>query len=163
MGARDQLIDIGQLRGLGRRATESRRKQLEARNERAVAIVRAVRAGARLEEIGTAAGITKAAASAIARRTLPPRTGSGGPYGRRRGVAHALESVTESAERLRRTSADAQEAILRRDRAILRAAGGGLDVRVIAELVGMRTSVVYQLLRRRRHQATEQCDGTLAS
>ena len=158
-----QTAPLSDLTALALRAAQARSAERAALDERAEAIVAAVRAGARLDEIGEAAGMTKAAASTIARRTLGPRTGSGGPYRRRRGAAAALERVAETAQRARQESEDAHEAILERDRAVLAGADTGLGVLVMAEAMNMRLPAVYELIRRRRREATQKPSGTLAS
>lgn len=145
-----QTLTLRQLAALGERAAEARRAERAALDERAEAIVAAVRAGARLDEIGEAAGMTKAAASAIARRTLGARTGGGGPYRRRRGAGAALERVTETARRARTASEVAHEEILLRNGAVLDAADSGLGVTAMAEAMNMNRPAVYELIRRRQ-------------
>lgn len=158
-----QAVTLGELAALAKRAAEARQAERAALDERAVAIVAAVRAGARLHEVGEAAGMTKAAASVIARRTLGPRTGSGGPYRRRRGAGAALEGVAEAALRARKKSAEARRAVLERDRAVLAGADTALSVSAMAEAMSMRPPVVHELIRRRKRKANEGPSGTLAS
>lgn len=148
---------------LGERAIEARHMARVALDERAEAFVAAIRAGARLEEIGDAAAMTKAAISVIALRRLDPRHGKGGPYRRRRGVRAALERVTESAGEARRARAKAHESVLQRDRAVLAAIEKGLPAPTLAQAIGMPAPALRALLARRRAEATRKPPGTLAS
>lgn len=154
---------LGDLGALARRAADARRSERAALEERESAVVGAVRAGARLDEIAESAGVTKAAASAIARKTLAARPGRGGPYRRRRGVAGALSRVDQAAARATVATRSRRRVIAERDVVILAAADEGIAVRSIAEALGMDTKVVHTLIRRRREKATPSQFGTLAS
>lgn len=145
------LSDLGEL---ARRAASAKGNERAALDERAAAVAAAVRAGARLEEIGRAAGISKAGASAIARKTLGPRLGRGGPFRRRRGAEAALEQVAQTARRASDATRWARSSVGKRDQAVLRGADAGLAVRSMAEALGMDAKVVYTLIRRRRREAT---------
>ncbi|MGE3137909.1 MAG: hypothetical protein AB7I08_07810 [Thermoleophilia bacterium] len=158
-----QETRLSRLSALARRAAEARRSERQALEERESAVVAAVRAGARLDEIGKAAGVTKAAVSAIARRTLAARPGRGGPYSRRRGVEGALSEVGRAASRAVAASRSRRLAIDERDKAILAAVDEGVAVRTIAEALGMGTKVVRTLIRRRREKATSRLSGAVAS
>ena len=148
---------------LAQRAVEAREAERAALETRAEVFVAAVRAGARLEEIGEAAGMTKAAVSAIVLRTLPRRAGKGGPYRRRRGVAAALERVPDVATHARRARTDTHDSVLRRDRAVVAATDRGLSTAALAQAMGTTAPVVRALLARRRSEATPQSSGALAS
>lgn len=154
------LSDLG---ALARRAAEARRSERQALEERESAVVAAVRAGARLDEIGETARVTKAAASAIARKTLAARSGRGGPYRRRRGVEVALSEVERAAAQATAATRSRRLAVGERDRAILDAADEGIAVRSLAGVLGMDIKVVHTLIRRRRKEATQGPPGTLAS
>lgn len=154
------LSDLG---ALARRAAEARTSERQALEERESAVVAAVRAGARLDEIAETAGVTKAAASAIARRTLAARPGRGGPYRRRRGVEGALSEVDRAAARATAATQSRRLAVRERDKAILDAADEGIAVRSIAEVLAMDVKVVHTLIRRRRRESTQEPSGTLAS
>lgn len=148
---------------LAERAAEARHAERVALDERAKAFVAAVRAGARLEEIGDAAGMTKSAISVITLRRLEPRRGKGEPYRRRRGVRVALERVTEAAGQARHARANAHQSVLRRDLAALAATAKGLPAPALAQAMGMKAPVLRALLARRRSEATRKGAGTLAS
>lgn len=145
------LSDLG---ALARRAAEARRSERQALEERAAAVVAAVRAGAGLDEIGEAAGVTKAAASALARKTLAARPGRGGPYQRRRGVKIALGQVERAASEVVAATRSRRLAIDERDSAVLAAVDEGVATRTIAEALGMEMKVVHTLIRRRWNKAT---------
>ncbi len=146
---------------LARRAATAHAAERAALDERARAIVAAVRAGARLAEIGAAAGMSRAAVSAIARRSLPARTGRGGPYTRRRGTAAALAEVGEAAARAREEQRRRHDAVLERDRLMVAASENGVPIRVIAETAGVQPAVARELIRRRRSEHT--AEGAVAS
>jgi hypothetical protein len=154
------LRDLG---ALARRAAEARTSERQALEQRESAVVAAVRAGARLDEIGETAGVTRAAASAIARKTLAARSGRGGPYRRRRGVEVALSEVERAAALATAATRSRRLAVGERDRAILAAADEGIAVRSIAEVLRMDNKVVHTLIRRRRKEAMQGPPGTLAS
>lgn len=158
-----QDTTLGDLGALARSAAEASRSEREALEERESAVVAAVRAGARLDEIAQAAGVTKAAASAIVRKTLAARSGRGGPYRRRRGVEVALREVEKAAARTTAATRSRRFAIAERDGAILAAADEGIAIRSIAAALGMDIKVAYTLIRRRRKEATQETSGTLAS
>lgn len=158
-----QEATLSDLSALARRAAEARRSERVALEEREFAVVAAVRAGARLDEIAEAAGVTKAAASAIARKTLAARPGRGGPYRRRRGVEAALSDVDRAAARATAATRSRRLAIGDRDRAILAAADEGIAVRCIADILRMEIKVVHTLIQRRRKEAMKEPHGTLAS
>jgi hypothetical protein len=158
-----QATMLSHLGALARRAAEARRSERQALEERESAVVAAVRAGARLDEIGSTAGVTKAAVSAIARKTLAARSGRGGPYRRRQGVEAALGEVERAAARATAATRSWRLAVGERDRAILAAADQGIAVRSIGESLGMDIRVVHTLIRRRRNEAIEGTLGTLAS
>jgi DNA-binding NarL/FixJ family response regulator len=117
--------------------------------ERDQAVLAAVRAGATLEEIAGAAGITRAAASYIARRTLPPRPTRGGPYRRRRGLEAALETVRAESARHQQASAAAGAATADRHQAILDAVAQGAGVRATARAAMLAPATVSRLVRSR--------------
>lgn len=158
-----QTVTLSQLATLAQRAAEARRAERAALDERADAIVAAVRAGARLDEIGDAAGMTKAAASAIARKTLAARSGRGGPYRRRRGAGAALERVAHTARQASDASRDAHQALLERNRSVLAGADRGLNVPSMAEAMGMGLPAAHELIRRCRREAMNTPNGTIAS
>lgn len=158
-----QAETLSELTASAQRAAEARGAERSALAVRAQAIVAAVRAGARLEEIGEAARMTKAAASAIARRTLPARSSRGGPYSRRRGANLALEHVADTAHRASDASRIAHEAVLERNRSLLAAAEQRVDVLSLASALAMSVPVTRELLRRSRSKATMAADGTVAS
>lgn len=151
------------LAALALRAADAKGVERGALTRRDAAVVAAVRAGARLDEIAQAANVTKAAASAIARKTLPPRTRRGGPYQRRRGVEAALTVVSEASLTAAAATRERLHAVGERDAAILLATERGVAARAIGEAVGMDTKVLHNLIRRRRFEAASKCNGTLAS
>lgn len=116
--------------------------ELELRDARDDAIVRAVRAGARLEEIADVSAISRAAVSKIARRVLPSRTGRGGPYSRRRGSAAALEGVAEATRALTLGREHSHDAKHRRDDVIARAIAEGIPLTRAARAAGMSQASV---------------------
>ena len=137
------------------------RERLDARDR---SIVAAVRAGALLSEIAEAADITPAAASLAARRRLPPRTGRGGPYSRRRGAAAAVRSVADATRRLGEAKEESLATKKRRDRAIAAAVASGTGVGATARALGMTTPAVSQIARSgARDAATNTPGGALAS
>jgi DNA-binding NarL/FixJ family response regulator len=115
--------------------------------QRDAAIVRAIRAGARLEEVAEAASISRAAISKAARRTLPGRSGRGGPYARRRGSAAALAGVAEAAHLLALARAHAREAKRQRDFEIATVVAQGARVTETARAVGMTPASVSVIAR----------------
>jgi hypothetical protein len=117
--------------------------------ERDQAVLAAVRAGATLEEVAGAGGITRAAASYIVRRTLPPRPTRGGPYRRRRGLAAALDTVRAQTARHQEAAVAADAATAERHRAILDAIGHGAGVRPTARAARLAPATVSRLLRSR--------------
>ena len=159
----EKTVILDHLSLLAERAAEARHAEQVALDERAKAFVAAVRAGARLEEISDAAGMTKSTISVITLRRLEPRRGKGGPYRRRRGVRVALERVAEAAGQARHARADAHQRVLQRDLAALAATAEGLPTPVLAQVMGMTAPVVRALLARRRSEATRRASGTLAS
>jgi hypothetical protein len=158
-----QETTLTHLAALARRAAEARWCERQALEERESAVVAAIRAGARLDEIGRQAGVTKAAVSAIARKTLAARPGRGGPYRRRRGVEVSLRDVDRTATRATEATRSRRLAIKERDGAILFAVDEGTSVRAIAEALRMDIKVLHALIRRRRLEATKASYGTLAS
>jgi DNA-binding NarL/FixJ family response regulator len=152
-GSRQKAV-LGALAPLAQRAAEARIAERKALKERECAVVAAVRAGARLDEIGSAARVTKSAVSAVARRILPARPARGGPYQRRRGVEAALAKVERSAERAVAATSARRAAIDARDRAVVAAFAEGRSVASIAEVLGMEPKVVHTLIRRRHDKAT---------
>lgn len=148
---------------LAHEADEAKASERAALCDRDSAVVAAVRAGARLDEIAHAAGITKAAASAIARKSLGPRPRRGGPYGRRRGSEVALAGIGETAQRVRDAARHRRQVVAERDAAILDAVAAGLAVRSISLEIKMEPRVVHNLIRRRRLEATRKQTGALAS
>lgn len=151
------------LAALALSAADAKGVEREALQRRDAAVVAAVRAGARLDEIARAAGVTKAAVSAIARKTLAPRSGRGGPYRRRRGVEAALAVIRDTSEVAAAATEDRRVAVGERDVAIVAAAEEGLAAGSIARAVGMETKVLHNLIRRRRAPARQEPFGTLAS
>lgn len=128
------------------------------------AIANAVRAGAVLAEIADAAQVTRAAVSLAARRTLPPRTGRGGPYSRRRGAGAAVSSVAEAALRLREARDESRRTKAVRDRAIGAAVASGAGVAATARALGMTAAAVSLTARSGTHdEATTTADGAVAS
>jgi hypothetical protein len=158
-----QAETLSKLTASAQRVVEARRAERAALDQRAQAIVAAIRAGARLEEIGEATGMTKAAASAIARRTLPARSPRGGPYSRRRGAEAALQQLADTARHASDASRIAHEVVLERNRALLAASDQGNDVPSMARALAMSLPVARQLLRRCRRKATDSATGTVAS
>lgn len=133
-------------------------------NERDQAIVAAIRAGARLEEAAEAAGISRAAVSKAARRTLPSRTGRGGPYSRRRGSAVALDRLTEAARRLAAARSATRQAKAQRDEAIAHAVARGAGVTATARALGLTPASVSVIARSGREgQAMNATGGAVAS
>jgi hypothetical protein len=142
-------------------AAAAERDRLDARDR---AIVAAVRAGARLAEIAEAAALTRAGASFAARRRLPPRSGRGGPYTRRRGAAAALREVNACARLLsvarERTASTKDD----RNAAIADAVGAGASTRALARALGMTSGAVSLILRARLSDAsTNRAGGAVAS
>ena len=146
------------------RHRNARLRERETLDDRDRSIVGAVRAGALLSEIAEAAEITRAAASLAARRTLPPRTGRGGPYSRRRGAAAAVRSVAEAALRLREAKEESRTTKQERDRAIAAAVSGGTGVGATARALGLTTPAVSLIARvGTEADATTTPDGAVAS
>ncbi|MGD9570928.1 MAG: hypothetical protein AB7V62_03450 [Thermoleophilia bacterium] len=116
--------------------------ELELRDARDDAIVRAVRAGARLEEIAHVSAISRAGVSKVARRVLPSRTGRGGPYSRRRGSAAALEGVAQATRALSLGRERSHDAKRRRDDAIAKAIADGVPLAQAAHAAGMSQASV---------------------
>lgn len=154
---------LGDLAALALRAAAAKGVERDALGRRDAAVVAAVRAGARLDEIALAASVTKAAVSAAARKTLAPRSARGGPYRRRRGVEAALAVVRDRSEVADAATQDRRLAVGERDAAIVSGADEGLPIGSIARAVGMETKVLHNLIRRRRVEATQEPFGTLAS
>ncbi|MGE0026368.1 MAG: hypothetical protein AB7O78_06760 [Thermoleophilia bacterium] len=154
---------LDDLAALALSAADAKGVEREAVQRRDAAVVAAVRAGARLDEIALAAGVTKAAVSAIARKTLAPRSARGGPYRRRRGVEAALAVIRDASEVAAAATQDRRLAVRERDVAIVFAADEGLAIGSIARAVGMEAKVLHNLIRRRRAEATQKPDGTVAS
>jgi hypothetical protein len=145
-------------------AEASRATEREILADRDRAIVAAVRAGGSLAEIAEAAGITKAAASLAARRTLAPRPGAGGPYSRRRGVAAALGEVGQLARRLDGARAETQGALRRRDDAIAAAVRAGAGVSATATAVDMTPASVSMIAKAHQgRESTSRTQGAIAS
>lgn len=146
---------------LARAARATEREVLAYRDE---AIVAAVRAGASLTEIARAAGITKAAASLAARRTLAPRPAAGGPYSRRRGVTAALAEVERRAHELNGARGASQEALHRRDAAIGAAVRASAGVSATATAVEMTPASVSMIAKAGRgEESTSLTHGAIAS
>lgn len=154
---------LDDLAALALRAADAKGVEREALTRRDAAVVVAVRAGARLGEIALAANVTKAAASAIARKTLPPRRRRGGPYQRRRGVEAALTVVREASLTAAAATRERLQAVGERDAGILLATEHGGAVEAIGEAVGMDAKVLHNLIRRRRSEAASKRRGTIAS
>jgi len=148
---------------LAQEVAKAKARERSIVEERNSAVVRAVRAGARLDEIGQCAGITKAAASTIARKRLAPRPGRGGPYSRRRGAEASLAEVQAAAGRFLDARRDRRRMVGARDTAIVEAVASGVAVRLVAEALGMESKVVHNLIRRRRSEATNEPHGAVAS
>jgi hypothetical protein len=123
------------------------RAEVELRDARDEAIVRAVRAGARLEEIAEVSAISRAAVSKIARRVLPSRTGRGGPYSRRRGSAEALDEMAKAARALTLGREHSRDAKRRRDGVIARAITEGVPLAQTALAAGMSQASVSTIAR----------------
>lgn len=115
--------------------------------ERDRAIVSAIRAGARLEEMAEAASLSRAAISKTARRTLPSRTGRGGPYSRRRGSTAAVEDVAAAAQRLAAVRAQVEDTKRVRDQAIVAVVSRGAGVSETASAVGLTPASVSVIAR----------------
>jgi DNA-binding NarL/FixJ family response regulator len=129
--------------------------ELDLLDERDEAIVRAIRAGARLGEAAEAAKVSRAAVSKAARRTLSSRTGRGGPYSRRRGSSAALDDVAKAARRLAAARQHALEAKRQRDVEIATVVAQGAGVTETARAVGMTPASVSVIARSRDdHRAT---------
>jgi hypothetical protein len=123
-------------------AQAARATEREILADRDRAIVAAVRAGSSLSEIAAAAGITKAAVSLAARRTLASRPAAGGPYSRRRGVASALTMVAQLARRLDQAREASHAALRHRDSTITTAVRAGVGVTATARAAGMTPASV---------------------
>lgn len=158
-----QPLTPGNLAALALSAGDAKGVEHEALQRRDAAVVAAVRAGARLDEIAIAAGVTKAAVSATARKTLAPRSARGGPYRRRRGVEAALAVVRDASEIAAAATQNRRLAIRDRDKAIVAAADDGIPIRLIADVLNMDRKVLNTLIRRRRKEAMGEPIGTLAS
>lgn len=115
--------------------------------ERDRAIVRAIRAGARLDEVAEAASISRAAVSKTARRILPTRTGRGGPYSRRRGSAAAVEEVATAAQRLTDVRARLEDTKQTRDLTIVAVVSRGAGVSETARVVRLTPASVSVIAR----------------
>lgn len=140
------------------------REELALLNERDRALVRAIRAGARLEEAADAAVISRAAVSKAARRTLPSRTGRGGPYSRRRGSSAALGGVAEAARSLASARERTREAKAQRDEEIANAVASGAGVSETAGAIGMTPASVSVIARSGgKGKATNASGGAVAS
>jgi hypothetical protein len=145
-------------------AQAARATERETLADRDGAIVAAVRAGASLTEIASAAGITKAAASLAARRTLAPRPAAGGPYSRRRGVTAALAEVARLADNLDRARRASQEALHGRDAAIAAAVRAGAGVSATATAVQMTPASVSMIAKAGRgRESASLTQGAIAS
>ncbi len=132
--------------------------------ERDGAIIKAIRAGARLEEVAEAAMISRAAVSKAARKSLPSRTGRGGPYSRRRGSSAALSALTEAAHRLAAARERTDDAKARRDQEITSAVARGAGVSATAAAIGMTPASVSVIARLgRSKKATHASLGAVAS
>ena len=142
----------------------ARLDERERLDDRDRAIVNAVRAGALLSEIAEAAGVTRAAVSLAARRTLPPRPGRGGPYSRRRGTAAAVRAVVDAAHYLEQAKEVSRASKERRDRAIAASVAAGVGVVATARALGMTPAAVSLIARASREEdAKKTADGALAS
>jgi len=138
--------------------------ELDLLDERDRAIVRAIRAGARLEETAEVAAISRAAVSKAARRTLPRRTGRGGPYSRRRGSSAALSAVAEAAQDLAAARERSRELKGQRDERIANAVASGAGVSETARAIGMTPASVSVIARSRGMQdSTTTSVGAVAS
>jgi transposase len=149
-------------------ALEAHRAALDAErdliDERDRAIVWAIRAGARLEEAAKAAGISRAAVSKAARRTLPSRTGRGGPYARRRGTSEALNRLAEVTGQFAAARSATRQAKTQRDKAIAHAVASGAGVSKTARAVGLTPASVSVIARSSgESQATSVIGGAVAS
>jgi hypothetical protein len=116
-------------------------------DERDEAIVGAIRAGARLDEIAEAASISRAAVSKAARRTLPSRTGRGGPYARRRGSSAALQRVSTATHRLAVARGRVRQTKHERDLIIATVIAGGAGVTDTARALGMTPAAISTIAR----------------
>jgi uncharacterized protein YerC len=123
------------------------RDELEIREVRDDAIVRAVRAGAQLEEIADVSAISRAAASKVARRVLPSRSGRGGPYARRRGSAAALQEIAEATRALELGRERSRKAKRRRDEEIARVIREGVPLTEAARAAGMSQASISLIAR----------------
>jgi hypothetical protein len=85
--------------------------------------------------------------SKAARRTLPRRTGRGGPYSRRRGSSAALDDVAKAAQRLAAAREQAGEVRRRRDLEIASVVARGAGVTETARAVGMTPTSVSVIAR----------------
>lgn len=138
--------------------------ELELLIERDGAIIRAIRAGARLEEVAEAARISRAAVSKVARKSLPSRTGRGGPYSRRRGSSAALSALTEAAHRLAVARERTHDAKARRDHEITTAVARGAGVSATAAAIGMTPASVSVIARLGRSKKARHASfGAVAS
>jgi DNA-binding NarL/FixJ family response regulator len=125
----------------------ARQVELDLLDERDDAISRAIRAGARLDEVAQAARVSKAAVSKAARKTLTSRTGRGGPYARRRGSSAALDGVAKAAKSLAAAREQTREARRRRNVEIARVVAQGAGVTETARAVGMTPASVSVIAR----------------
>lgn len=140
------------------------RAEVDLLNERDRGIVRAIRAGARLEEAAEAAMMSRAAVSKAARRTLPSRTGRGGPYSRRRGSSAALSAIAEAGRDLAVARERTREAKAKRDEEIVSAVANGVGVSETAAALGMTPASVSVIARSgRTREATNTSIGAVAS
>ncbi|WP_217922022.1 hypothetical protein [Miltoncostaea oceani] len=138
--------------------------EVELMDERDQAIVAAIRAGTRLEETAKAAGLSRAAVSKAARRTLPSRTGRGGPYSRRRGSSAALDRVADVARQLVAARSCTREAKVQRNEAIAHAVARGAGVSETARALGLTPASVSVIARSGGDiQATNVPSGAVAS
>ena len=138
--------------------------EVDLLNDRDRAIVRAIRAGARLEEAAEAAAISRAAVSKAARRTLPRRTGRGGPYSRRRGSSAALSAVAGASQDLAAARKRAHEVKRQRDEKIANAVASGATVSEVARAIGMTPASVSVIARScGRRGSTTAGNGAVAS
>lgn len=159
-----RLATLSRAMDAAERHRDARIRERDRLDDRDRSIVGAVRAGALLSEIAEAAEITRAAASLAARRTLPPRTGRGGPYSRRRGAAVAVKSVAEAALRLAEAKEESRTTKQERDRAIAAAVAGGTGVGATARALGLTTPAVSLIARAgTKDDATKTPDGAVAS
>lgn len=138
--------------------------EVDLLNDRDRAIVRAIRAGARLEEAAEAAAISRAAVSKAARRTLPRRTGRGGPYSRRRGSSAALSAVAGASQDLAAARKRSHEVKRQRDEKIANAVASGATVSETARAIGMTPASVSVIARSRgKRGSTNASNGAVAS